>query len=87
MILLDCVVRVGKTYPQTLLEECKYVIKLNKMKNLVNDDSSLNSSNDKSDDESGNESDDESSDKKTRRDLINRQNYFLGIKSFLDGCF
>ena len=59
MILLDCVVRVGKTYPQTLLEECKYVIKLNKMKNLVNDDLSLNSSNDKSDDESGNESDDE----------------------------
>ena len=33
------VIRVSKMYyPQTLLEECKYEIKQNKMDNLINDD-------------------------------------------------
>ena len=50
LIMLDSVIRVNKKYyPQTLLEECKYVIRKNEMKNLINDDS----------DESDNESDNE----------------------------
>ena len=36
------------------MEECKYVIKMNKIENLINDDLDLSSS-----DESGNESDNE----------------------------
>ena len=53
LIMLDSVIRVNKKfYPQTLLEECKYVIRKNKMENLINHDLSLNSS-----DESDNESD------------------------------
>ena len=31
-------------YPQTLLEECKYVIRKNKMENLINNDLNLSSS-------------------------------------------
>ena len=39
LIMLDSVIRVNKKYyPKTLLEECKYEIKNNKMENLVNDD-------------------------------------------------
>ena len=54
--MLDSVVRVNKKYyPQTLLEECKYVTK-NKMENLINDDLDLSSS-DESDNESNNGSD------------------------------
>ena len=35
LIMLDSVIRVNKKYyPQTLLEECKYVIRKNKMENL-----------------------------------------------------
>ena len=53
LIMLDSVIRVNKKYyPQTLLEECKYVIRKNKMENLVNNDLSLSSS-----DESDNECD------------------------------
>ena len=60
LIVLDFVIRVSKNYyPQTLLEECKYVIKKNKMENLINDDLDLSSS----DNETDNEYDsDESSD-------------------------
>ena len=51
--MLDAVIRANKKYyPQTLLEECKYQIKKNKMENLINDDLDLSSS-----DESGSESD------------------------------
>ena len=54
--MIDSVIRVNrKYYPQTLLEECKYAIKKNKMDNLINDDLILSSS-----DESYNESDNES---------------------------
>ena len=57
--MLDSVIRVNKKYyPQTLLEECKYAIRKNKMENLNNDDLDLSSS-DESDSESDNESDNE----------------------------
>ena len=53
LIMLDSVIRVNKKYyPETLLEECKYAIRKNKMDNLINHDLSLSSS-----DESDNESD------------------------------
>ena len=59
LITLDSVIRVNKKYyPQTLLEECKYVIGKNEMENLINDDLGLSSS-DESDNESYNESDNE----------------------------
>ena len=57
LLMLDSVIRPNKKYyPQTLLEECKYVIRKNKMENLVNDDLDLSSS-DEFDNESDNESD------------------------------
>ena len=60
LIMLDSVIRVNKKcYPQTLLEECKYVIRKNKMENLINNDLNLSSS-DQSDNESDDESDSES---------------------------
>ena len=59
LIMLDSVIRVNrKYYPQIFLEECKYVIRKNKMENLINDDLDLNSS-DESDSESDNETDNE----------------------------
>ena len=55
--MLDSVIRANKKYyPQTLLEECKYEIKRNKMENLINDDLDPSSSNE-SDSESDNEFD------------------------------
>ena len=37
--MLDSVIRANKKYyAQTLLEECKYEIKKNKMENLISDD-------------------------------------------------
>ena len=63
--MLDSAIRVNKKYyPQTLLEECNYVIRKNKMENLINHGLSL-SSFDESDNESNegdNESDNESND-------------------------
>ena len=36
LTMLDSVIRVNKKYfPQTLLEECKYVMRKNKMENLI----------------------------------------------------
>ena len=53
LIMLDSVIRVNKKYyPQTLVEECKYVLRENKMENLINNHLSLSSF-----DESDNESD------------------------------
>ena len=53
--MLDSVIRANKTYyPQKLLEVYKYVIRENKMENLINDDLDLSLS-----DESENESDNE----------------------------
>ena len=60
LIMLDFVIRVNKKYyPQTLLEEWKYVIRKNKMEHLVNGDFNL-SSPDESDNGSDNESDSKS---------------------------
>ena len=60
LTMLDSVIRVNKKYyPQTLLEECKYVIRKNKMENLINGDFNLSSS-DESDNGSDNESDSKS---------------------------
>ena len=54
--MLHSAIRANKKYyPQTLLEECKYEIKKNKMDNLINDDLDLSSS-DESDNEESNES-------------------------------
>ena len=54
LMMLDSVIRVNKKYyPQALLEECKYIIRKNKMENLINDDL------DESDNEGDNESDSE----------------------------
>ena len=53
MIMLDSVIRANKKYyPKKFLEECKYVIKKNKMENFFRGDLDLSSS-----DESDNESD------------------------------
>ena len=57
LITVDSVIRANKKYyPQTLLEECKYEIKKNKMENLIKDDLDL-SSFDESDNEYDNEFD------------------------------
>ena len=59
LIILDSVIRVNKKYyRQKLLEECRYVIRKNKMENFINDDLELSSS-DESDSESNNEFDNE----------------------------
>ena len=64
LIMLDSVIRANKKfYPQTLLEECKYVIRKNKMENFINNDLNLSSSEETdndNDNESENESDNES---------------------------
>ena len=45
--MLESVIRANKKYdPRTLLEECKYEIKTNKMENLINDDLDPSSSDD-----------------------------------------
>ena len=64
--MLDSVIRANKNfYPQTLLEECKYVIRKNKMENLINTNLNLSSSDESdndndNDNESNNEFDNES---------------------------
>ena len=56
---VDSVIKANKKYyPQTLLKECKYEIKNNRMKDLINDDldpSSSDESDSKSDNESNND--------------------------------
>ena len=60
--MLNSVIRANqKYYPQTLLEECKYGIKKNKMETLINDDLDLSLS-DESDNEFDNGCDDETDD-------------------------
>ena len=76
LIMLDSVIRVNKKYyPETLLEKCKYVIRKNKMENLINNDLSLSSS-DESDNESDNKSDNESdeSDNESDNEYDNESN-------------
>ena len=56
--MLGSVIRVNKKYyPQTLLEECKYIIKNNKIENHINYDLDRSSSDNESDNEFDNESD------------------------------
>ena len=63
LIMLYFVVKVKeKYYPQTLLEECKYEIKNNKMENLIIDELEASSSDDETDTDSDN--DDEFDNKK-----------------------
>ena len=58
LIMLDSVIRVNKKhYPQTLLEECKYEIKKNKMEKLIDDDLDPSSSDNETDSETYSESD------------------------------
>ena len=55
LIIVDFDVRVNKKYyPQTVLKEFKYEIKKTKMKNFINGDLDLCSSDDESDNESDN---------------------------------
>ena len=56
LIVLESVIRASKKYyPQTLLEECKYVIKKNKIENLIDGDNEFdNGFDNKSDNESNN---------------------------------
>ena len=62
LTLLESVIRVNKKYyPQTPLEQCKYIIKNNKIENLTNDDLDSSSS-DESNRESDNRSNCESKD-------------------------
>ena len=52
LIMLDSVVKVrNKYYPQVFLEECKYVKRMNKMFNYINDDLEKTSSDDDDDDD------------------------------------
>ena len=61
LIMLDSIIRVNKKhYPQTLLEECKYEIKNNKIENLMNNDYDSGSSDNETDSDSDNETDNES---------------------------
>ena len=54
--MLDSVNRVNKKYYlHTLVEECKYEIKRNKMENLLNDDLDPSSSDNETDSESDND--------------------------------
>ena len=47
LITLVSVIRVNrKYYPQTLLEECKYKIRKNKIDNLINNDLELDTESD-----------------------------------------
>ena len=58
LIILDSVIRVNKKYyPHTLLEECKYIIKKNKMENVINADLDLSLCDNVSVNKSGNEFD------------------------------
>ena len=57
--MLGSVIRVNKKYYlQTLLEECNYIIRKNKMENLINDDLDISSS-DECDNQSDNQTDNE----------------------------
>ena len=53
--MLDSVIKVNKKYyPQTLLVECHYERKMNKMENLIYDELEPSSSDNESDNESSN---------------------------------
>ena len=60
LIMLDSVIRINKKYYlQTLLEECKYEIKKNKIENIINDNLDQSSSDNENDSDFDNEIDNE----------------------------
>ena len=60
LTMLDSVIRENKKYyPQTLLQECQYEIKINKMENLLNDDFEASSSDNETDSDFDNDTDNE----------------------------
>ena len=70
--MLHSVIRVNKKhYPQTLLEECKYEIKKNKMEKLLDDDFDPSLSDNETDDETDSESDNRSDSKSNDELMIN----------------
>ena len=69
LIMLDSFTRLNKyDCPQTLLKECKYEIKSNKMENLINNNLDPTSSDNYG---SGNKSDDESDNDKSKKSSKN----------------
>ena len=74
--MLDSVIITNKKYyTETLLEECKYKIKKNKLKNLINDDFDSSSSDNEFDNESVEESDNESDDESVDESDNESDNY------------
>ena len=73
-LMFDSVIRVNnKDYLQTLLEECKYEIKKNKMENLINDDLDPSLSENDTDNETDSETDiefDNGSDSESNDNLV-----------------
>ena len=58
--MLDSIIRINKKYYlQTLLEECKYEIKKNKIENIINDNLDQSSSDNENDSGFDNETDNE----------------------------
>ena len=58
--MLDSIIRINKKYYlQTLLEECKYEIKKNKIENIINDNLDQSSSDNENDSDFDNEADNE----------------------------
>ena len=58
VIMLDSVIKANKKYyPQTLLEECKYVQEKIKIKNLIDDDLEKSESDSDSNDETESDND------------------------------
>ena len=63
MIMLDSVIKANKKYyPQTLLEDCKYVQEKIKMENLINDDLEKSESDSGSNNETESHTDNDESD-------------------------
>ena len=63
MIMLDSVIKANKKYyPQTLLEDCKYVQEKIKMENLINDDLEKSKSDSGSNNETESHTDNDESD-------------------------
>ena len=63
IIMLDSVIKANKKYyPQTLLEDCKYVQEKIKMENLINDDLEKSESDSGSNNETESHTDNDESD-------------------------
>ena len=63
IIMIDSVIKANKKYPQTLLEECKYIQEKIKTENYINEDlensESDSDSNNETEDDIDNDDDDE----------------------------